>query len=43
MNIVEESRSYTYMSKEELLKEADKLIANEDKFVKKCCFFNYYK
>lgn len=34
MNIVEESKSYTYMSKEELLKEADKLIANEDKFVK---------
>lgn len=34
MNMVEESKSYTYMSKEELLKEADKLIANEDKFVK---------
>lgn len=34
MNIVEESKSYTYMTKEELLKEADKLIANEDKFVK---------
>lgn len=34
MNIVEESKSYTYMSKEELLKEADKLIADSNKFVK---------